>query len=578
MTGAPSHPGDALVAAHYDDDERTALRRVLHLATPGEFLLVAVEVPSPEVRDALCEWLARHDETWRFRTVSLASLPGRLLVEEIPAALARGVGRSKHAALLLTGLESVEGASLEPSPSLFLRLNLERDRLVQALPMPWLLLAHPEALLKLRTVAPDFSHYVSTQIRARPVPQNDDTHRHASWSEQVPTPSTFLGVADSDWPTLLRDADDALQTGDVARARDRLAEFGLTGDADAWRDEAELLTACAEGFGGNIAAGLARLKALTARQDTLRDATAVRSLCKYIDLLEIDGEAGEAARAVHALKVRAQKIGRADLVAEVALEEALACMGVDRVETLRLARHALHLLDRSERQRLRWEILKLIATQLRMPDEAVEAHRIYREEMLPIARDLLRDPGLEAATYLHLAETLQAEGRQEVSLEVLRCKVLPVGEARRETLAVIRARLAIAGSLRRSGRPGEALAELRALPPNAGPFAVRALVAREAAEVLAALGDFAAAAQQMDVVTRELLTLDDPHTLVGSAGFEILYLLRLGLVREARGVYDRVSTHLAERGHWEALAKLDAPDAAIRRAESAAPRPRKRRR
>ncbi|MBK6533238.1 MAG: hypothetical protein IPF99_27730 [Deltaproteobacteria bacterium] len=315
MKSAAGADDDALVEQWYDDEERTILLRYLRLSAGDEFQLAAVEVPTPAVREALLSWLRARAPDRPLIEVSLKGLPGSVLVEEITAALPPPSERSPRAVLALTDLEEVRGAATESHPSLFMRLNLERDPLVRALPLTCLLLAHPVALLKLRTVAPDFSHYFSTLVRQRrPAEGAPDTGLAPRLD---PSPSASLDLSDSDWPTLLLATDHAIARSEHDRARDHLAEFRATPDAEAWAAEARLLEGALEGATKGARTGLATLAKLDAGNASLRPATRVRLLLKRSEFEEMLGEREASAAHLEAARIAADHSGRQDLRASV---------------------------------------------------------------------------------------------------------------------------------------------------------------------------------------------------------------------------------------------------------------------
>src|SRR5690606_21776383 len=125
--------------AKLDDDGLAELSRFLDFAS-GQFDLAMVRVDNELDRAALTEWL-------RARVATLTHLRLDELSENPLARL-----REKHEigdVLLLTGLEG--GAD-----EAFRALNVQRDRLVEVAPVPWILAGHQQALSVFQQVAPDF--------------------------------------------------------------------------------------------------------------------------------------------------------------------------------------------------------------------------------------------------------------------------------------------------------------------------------------------------------------------------------------------------------------------------------------
>ena len=222
-----------LVRARYDADERAALLRFLRLAEPRTFQMAAVEVLSPHEREALIRWLRACFPGRAFIEVSLAALPGGSVVDEVSAALTKRAASASGAVLVLTDLEEVQASAAGESPRIFAQLNVQRDLFVQAVSMPILLCAHPAALLRLSTVAPDFYDFLSTRISALPEPEGGAPRRTMDPRREAPRDLSRLESEVKRLRELVQGRS-AAYLADLARALDELAlQQALVGDDEA---------------------------------------------------------------------------------------------------------------------------------------------------------------------------------------------------------------------------------------------------------------------------------------------------------------------------------------------------------
>lgn len=622
MKSAAAGDDDALVEQWYDDEERTILLRYLRLSAGDEFQLAAVEVPTPAVREALLSWLRARAPDRPLIEVSLKGLPGSVLVEEITAALPPPAERSPRAVLALTDLEEVRGAATESHPSLFMRLNLERDPLVRALPLTCLLLAHPAALLKLRTVAPDFSHYFSTLVRQRR-PSADSADMGIA-PRLDPSPSASLDLSDSDWPTLLLATDHAIARSEHDRARDHLAEFRATPDAAAWAAEARLLEGALDGAMKGARTGLATLAKVDAADASLRPATRVRLLLKRSEFEETLGEREASANDLEAARAAADHSGRQDLRASViVLQASRIADGGALDEAFDLYMQARAVFEAAGRARDAWKAAyrALLLKGVRGNSKAMldECSRW----LVPVARDVLRDEHLLAVSLTLRANALSLRGEVAEALRI-RQEQLSIFERLGDESEAARVRGHIAAHL---GALGDFKEALRLRLEGELPVYERLGLGDEAAlthlnvgELLSILGHHVEASahleqardwfdQQGSIYNQVLARVGvsvarlragnhkgalseagaalslaeaarEPAYLVHAVDHMVRLLLRLRRVAEARAVHDRVATILAEDARWDALTQLDQLRATIDRASAPAPasQPRKQRR
>ncbi|MDO9022242.1 MAG: hypothetical protein Q8S73_23615 [Deltaproteobacteria bacterium] len=577
---------EELVERWYDDEERSLLLRYLRLSGGDEFQLAAVEVATPAVRRALLAWLRERlpDRSWF--EVSLKGLPGVAVRDEIVARLPPPDERGPRMVLVLTDLEETAGAALESHPSFFMRLNLERDPLVRDLPLTCLLLAHPAALLKLRLVAPDFCHYFSTLIRQRALGEGATLEGTGRTPAPTPSlsPSGWLELSDSEWPTLLRAADHAMACGEIDRARDHLAEFRATNDAGEWGAEAGLLAAALAGSTDGAKAGLAVLESLPEVDSGQHVAAAVRGLLLRAGFERESGRREAADIALQRAIAIAETSARSDLRAAVlkaraaqlanggSIDEALAilvgvqgfCASTGRareawdaayqVAKLRFTRGEwASVIDLCERElmpnarSLHDQRLAAIATGLRASvlearGDLDEALRIRREEELPVY-ERLGDVRARAVSLGEIADVLEARGDLDEALRIRREEELPVYER----LGDVRSRAAtlgkIADVLEARGDLDEALRIWREeeLPvyERLGDVRERAVILGKIAEVLQARGSLDEA---LRILRNEVMPC-----------FE-----RLGLRREAAIAQGNLGVVLSRKGRVaEALTQLE---------------------
>lgn len=492
---APDRDGvdESWIDAAYSDEDRAVLLRYLQLSAGDEFQLAAVEVQTPVARRALLAWLRVRVPDRALVEVSLKSLPGVALLDEILERLPPPEARGERAVLVLTELEEVRGAALAPQPSLFMRLNLERDPLARGLPMTCLLLAHPVALLKLRTVAPDFCHYFSALVRRR---EEDDATPTMSY--EAPTqrddlsPSGWLSYAESDWPALLRAADDAVARGEYDRARDHLAEFRATRDWEAWRAEATLIEGALATETRGVDAGLEAL-ARAGGSPSARPATDVRSRLLCADLERSRGNLDASDALAHEAHAIATATGRSDLRALMLTRHAREIANTGAVDAaLDSLREARSLFLLQGRTREAWET-SLVVASLQVRAGAWDAAvAICDDDLLPTAREVLRDDHLAARALEQKAVVLQLRGRLDEALQI-RSGQLAVFERGGDARAAVAVHGKIADILQDRGELAEALrirTEIQ-LPAHAqlGDRRERAITLGKIADVLVKLGD-----------------------------------------------------------------------------------------
>ena len=146
----PASPVDSGAPEHIlGDDGGRAYRRFLEWTVGDGFALAVIEVRSPAQRRDLLTWTSA--EMPGTRVVQLDRASGKplrpLLEEACPSPGGSDI-------LVLTRLEEAEDRI-----KLCARINIQRDELAKAFPVPWVVLVHPAAALEMQQHAADFSSF-----------------------------------------------------------------------------------------------------------------------------------------------------------------------------------------------------------------------------------------------------------------------------------------------------------------------------------------------------------------------------------------------------------------------------------
>ncbi len=429
MSSSPS--GDALppddqglIARRYADEERAVLLRFLRLAKGERFQIAAVEAQNPYERGLLVEWLGRTLPERRFVVVSLRAFSGKDLVEELKRSIEAAGGLDPRVVVVLTELEEAPEVAGESRPALFAQLNLQRDLLVRELPGTFLLCAHPHALLRLRTAAPDFFDYVSPVVRLR---ADDSRADPPIVSRASMGPSATLERSEADWPSLLRAADQAIVRWNLDEARDLLAQFRLSELAKDWTLEAELLhVAMIEKTRGPRVA-LAEARTLLERlTDAARPQTHGKILEDSARFHRILGEDEPAISCWRQAEDRYRTSGCSTGIAAVQL--GLAVLHRDRMElerALALAREARQTFRLHERRTAERYAIEVMIAILDQQGSLDEAQALCTREMLPLSAEIGDEHGFATSRSL-FALLLANRGDLDGALRIFREEVLPV--------------------------------------------------------------------------------------------------------------------------------------------------------
>lgn len=433
------------LSLHYDDEARTVLLRYLRLAEGTSFQAAAVEVPTPVVRELLMAWLRATLPTPRLIVVSLASLRGQVLAEALPAALA-AQGAAPGDVLVLTELEAVVWQD-----EVAQRLNLERDALVRTLARPWLVLAHPKALVRLRQVAPDFVAFLSTTVRC-----HFEATDNVPWSplpESSLRPSAPLSVARPHWPALLRDADDQRAAWAFDQAEDRLAAFEARGEPG-WEAEVALLRAWATEMREGAAAALARVATLDPESETMRGETRCELLLARSGWHAHRGEMATAKAEAQRALALSEQLGETAAKADALLALTRWAGSYQEAETMLRQAVALHTSIGRARNALSARLLLAITLLVRGSLDA--ASDLLQRVVLPECEqlNLLREKAMAKGL---VADILLARGEFEEALRIHREEALPVYEQLGDQYAKAVTAGSIADVLRAKGDLDEAL-------------------------------------------------------------------------------------------------------------------------
>ncbi len=424
---------DALVARQYSDEDRAVLLRFVRLAPDDEFRLAAVEVRAPSDRRALLGWLKRSMPQRHFHEVSLRSLPGSSVHEELRDHLAALSPRPAGLVLVLTDLEGTQEGTVGETPRLFAQLNVQRDLLVRDLKVPILLCSTSAALLKLRIAAPDFCDFFRTIVRTEAVAAEPMVSSPAMSGSSVTIGAQSL--AEPDWPPLLQEADQAIIRWEFDHALDLIAKHRLIVDMREWELEVGLLEAEINGAREGLAAGLSaceRLRTMPIAAD--RPVTQAKILGQLAGYAVAEGRFDDAERFWTEAEALLQKVGSDSATWRFAIPRARAALVQGRVDEARVvAEGALERARFEGRKRVELEALSVIADLDVRRGDYTRAEATLRERVLPLA-DQLDDARARARAFARIASVIQTRGEIDEVLRIRREEELPVydrlGDAR----------------------------------------------------------------------------------------------------------------------------------------------------
>ena len=201
------------------EDGGRAYRRFLAWTVGDGFAMAVIEVRSAAQRGELLAWTtAEMPDT---RVVELDRASGKPLRPLLEQACPSPGGAD---VLVLTRLEEAEDRI-----KLCARINIQRDELTRAFPVPWVVLVHPAAALEMQQHAPDFSNFAGLWL-------NEEREQYAMPTEAfnpLGLESTSLAAStlqisdDDDSSGLLGQAYHAIALSKYDEAVDLLAQHDM---------------------------------------------------------------------------------------------------------------------------------------------------------------------------------------------------------------------------------------------------------------------------------------------------------------------------------------------------------------
>ena len=202
------------------EDGGRAYRRFLAWTVGDGFAMAVIEVRSPAQRRELLAWTAAEMPGTRVAPLDQASgKPLRPLLERAcPAPGGADV-------LVITRLEDAPDRI-----KLFARINIQRDELTRAFPVPWVVLIHPAAALEMQQHAPDFSDFAGLWLneeRDEAVAVSLEAFEQLGLeSMSLAAPTVHISAGDGS-PRLLRNAYNAFYLSKYDEVIDLLAQYDM---------------------------------------------------------------------------------------------------------------------------------------------------------------------------------------------------------------------------------------------------------------------------------------------------------------------------------------------------------------
>ncbi|MFS8068100.1 MAG: tetratricopeptide repeat protein, partial [Byssovorax sp.] len=201
------------------DDGGRAYRRFLAWTVGDGFAMAVIEVRKPAQRRELLAWTTA--EMPGARVVALDQASGKPLRPLLEQACPSPGGTD---ILVLTRLEDAEDRI-----KLCARINIQRDELTRAFPVPWVILVHPAAALEMQQHAPDFSDFAGLWLneeRDENATQTEAFEPRGLESMSLAAPAMHLS-ADGGSSGLLGKAYDAIILSNYDEAVDWLAQHDM---------------------------------------------------------------------------------------------------------------------------------------------------------------------------------------------------------------------------------------------------------------------------------------------------------------------------------------------------------------
>ncbi|MFN8517778.1 MAG: hypothetical protein U0841_35425, partial [Chloroflexia bacterium] len=236
-------------------------------------------------------------------------------------------------------------------------------------------------------------------------------------------------MSESDWPGLLRAADQSAARGEIHQARDQLAEFRATAGGEGWAPEAILLEGAIDGVSLGARAGLAVLERLDLGWAEMRIGTRVRGMLERHFFAQMLGEREQADSILNQAASVADESERKDLVAAVlrARADQFATRGETAAALAAFAK-ARELYAALDRTREAWGSLYCALRLKLLMGEWEQVTDACKNELIPVAQEALRDERLGAIGRGLLAAVSEARGELDEALRIRREDELPVYE------------------------------------------------------------------------------------------------------------------------------------------------------
>ena len=370
-------------------EDGPAYRRFVEWAVGDGFDMAIIKMTAPVDRKALVAWTK--EQVPEAREIDLKQVgPGKSRLWE----LLEAARDEEHATMLiLHGLE--ESAARQ---RIIAQLNVERDELVRAFAMPWVIFVHPAVYPVLVDKAPDFVDFAGLWLDEVPVEAAPPMAMPMPQTDALPErPEESAGPKD-----LLVEAAFAIRSSRLDHARDVLTQYDFA-HADAPQDDlGRILSRCLRAFLDNQREEgllLLREKLLPAFDQLGPWQFAVMG--NVVDILRFRGEWDEALR-----------------IATDYVLPAAGRLGNEHGRALTLGR---------------------IGDNLQSRGELDEALRIRREEQIPVLEKLGDDRGLAIAAG-EIAGILVRRGELKEALRIRVGEEMPVyeriGDAREYTVCM----------------------------------------------------------------------------------------------------------------------------------------------
>lgn len=409
-------------------EDGEAYRRFVEWSVGDGFDLAIIKMTAPVDRNALIAWTKEQVPNACEIDLKTVGPNGARLWDLLLSAR----DQQRATMLMLHGLEE--------SPSrltILAQLNVERDELVKALALPWVLFVHPATYPALENKAPDFVDFAGLWLNE--VPRRDD-------AGLVRASASLHGEDLAGESDLLHAVAAAIRRARIDQARDLLARYEFQYRAQPNDEPDAILARCLRAFVENHpeeALVLLREKLLPSF-DRLSPES-IKAMTYLIDILRLRGEWSDALVLARKYLLPAfDRMGdlRSHAVTLGKIASILATRG-ELDEALRIRREEqLPVYERLGDVRERAVTLGKVADILTARGELDEALRIRREEELPVY-ERLNDIRERAVTLGQIADILTKRGELDEALRIRREDELPVYER----LGDVRARAVTLGKV-----------------------------------------------------------------------------------------------------------------------------------